>query len=212
MAEPDSKWVGVRAERWSSQGYTFSVARSADEIAQIQELLYRTFVVEVPRYEDPGHGYLVDRFHEQNCYYIARREAQVCGVMATHDQPPYSVVDALDDPAKLEAFGPDLVEARVFAIEPHARQGAVFVGLICTAFQHVHSAGHRYIVISGLAARQKMYEHLGFTTLGPAVLRGGDYFVPMVLDLSQLPRSAQQILSRWLARTTTDPPPPSDER
>jgi hypothetical protein len=39
--------------------YLFKFAEMPREFADIHRLLYRTFVLEVPRYDDPGTDYLV---------------------------------------------------------------------------------------------------------------------------------------------------------
>lgn len=180
--------------------YVFKIAETTQELDEIHRLLYRTFVLEVPRYDDPGTGYLVDKFHERNLYFIAVREGQVCGMMALHDRPPFSVADALADPNVLTSLAPRLLEARLFAIEPQERFSLVFAGLTCSIYDYAISSGYRNLVISGLARRQEMYKRLGFRSLGPPALKGNEYFVPMSLDLLCLPEKVKQDLDRWNRR------------
>lgn len=182
------------------QRYLFKIAETDQELDEIHRLLYRTFVVEVPRYDDPGTDYLVDKFHERNLYFIAVRKGQVCGVMALHDQPPFSVADALADPDVLTSLGPRLLEVRLFAIEPEERFSLVFAGLAYSVYDYAKSSGYQNMVISGLAERQEMYERIGFCPLGPPALKGNEYFIPMSLDLSCLPEKAKQDLDRWKKR------------
>ncbi len=184
----------------SQRRYSFKLAESPQELAEIHRLLYRTFVLEIPRYDDPGADYLVDKYHERNRYFIAVREERVCGMMAVHDQPPFSVAAALDDPNVLRSLGPRLIEARILAVEPQERFGLVFAGLACSIHDYAKSSGYRHIVITGLAGRQGMYERLGFRSLGPSVLRGQEYFVPMALDLSRLSERMKRGLNRWVRR------------
>jgi N-acyl amino acid synthase FeeM len=182
------------------QLYLFKRAETPPELADIQRLLYRTFVVEIPRYDDPGTDYLVDKYHQRNLYFIAVRNGRVCGVTAVHDQPPFSVAAALDDPSLLQDLGPRLLEARIFAVEPRERFGLVFAGLVCSIHDYAKSNDYRSIVITGLANCQRMYERMGFRPLGPPALRGNEYFVPMVLDLARLPEKSQRDLNRWNRR------------
>ncbi|MEM0927438.1 MAG: hypothetical protein AAGJ83_15435, partial [Planctomycetota bacterium] len=65
--------------------YQFKIADSDTERAQINRLLYQTFVVEIERYDDPGTGRLIDRFDQRNVYFVAIHHGRVCGTMAIHD-------------------------------------------------------------------------------------------------------------------------------
>jgi len=180
--------------------YVFKLAETPEEFADIHRLLYRTFVLEIPRYDDPGTDHLVDKYHERNRYFVALRKGRVCGMTAVHDQPPFSVAAALDDPNVLPRLSPRLLEARILAVEPRERFGLVFAGLACSIHEYAQSSGYRSIVITGLAGRQGMYERLGFRPLGPPVLRGNAYFVPMALGLSSLPEKVKRGLERWNRR------------
>jgi hypothetical protein len=167
-------------------------------------LLYRTFVREIPRYEDPCTDYLIDKYHERNLYFVAVRQGRVCGMMAVHDRPPFSVAAALNDANVLDRLGSSLLEARILAVEPRERFGLVFAGLAWSVHGYARSSGYRYIVITGLAERQGMYERMGFRPLGPPVLRGNEYFVPMEADLSRLPENVKRDLDRWNGRMKED--------
>lgn len=175
----------------------FKLAETPQELADIHRLLYRTFVLEIPRYDDPGTDYLIDKYHERNLYFIAVRKGRVCGMTAIHDQPPFSVAAALDDPNVLLGLGSRLLEARILAVEPRERFGLVFAGLACSMHEYAKSNGYRHIVITGLAGRQAMYERMGFRALGPPTLRGNGYFIPMALDLLHLPEKIKLDLDRW---------------
>lgn len=194
--DADKPFLGVPGQR----RYLFKLAETPGELADVHRLLYRTFVLEIPRYDDPGTDYLVDKFHERNRYFVAVRNGRVCGMTAVHDQPPFSVAAALDDPNVLHRLGSRLLEARIFAVEPRERFGLVFAGLACSIHEYAKSSGYRYIVITGLAGRRGMYERMGFRPLGPPALRGHEYFVPMSLDLSRLPQRVKRDLDRWNRR------------
>jgi N-acyl-L-homoserine lactone synthetase len=194
--DADKSLLGAPGQR----RYLFKLAETPQELADIHRLLYRTFVLEIPRYDDPGTDFLVDKYHERNLYFVAVRKGRVCGMTAVHDQPPFSVAAALDDPNVLYKLRPRLLEARIFAVEPRERFGLVFAGLACSIHEYAKSSGYRYIVITGLAGRQGMYERMGFRPLGPPALRGNEYFVPMALDLSCLPEKVKRDLDRWNRR------------
>ena len=180
----------------SAARYWFKLARTPQEHEQIDRLLYETFVREVPRYEDPGGDRLVDKFHDKNHYIVAIRDTRVCGVIAVHDRPPFSVADALDGSVVLAKLQPRLLEARVLAVERRERFGRVFAGLGWSICEYARRGAYRYIAITGLAARRRMYQRIGFQPLGPALRRGKEYFVPMLLDLSNLPEEVRRTLDR----------------
>ena len=181
--------------------YTFKIADLPQEFDKILRLLYRTFVVDVPLYDDPVTDYLVDKFHERNVYLIALRNGNVCGMMAVHDQPPFSVAAAIEDPNILDRLGPRLIEVRTFAVEPQERLGVAFLGLACSIYEYAKSNRYGHIVVTEKAVRQEIYERLGFRALGPPTLRGHEHFVPMALDLSHIPDKSRQDLDRWSRRT-----------
>jgi len=180
----------------------FKQAETDAELEQIHRLIYRTFVVEIPRYDDPGTESLVDKFHAKNRYWIAVRGGQVRGVVAVHGEPPYSVAKAVDDPDALLAHCPRLLEARILAVEPDERFGLVFAGLAFSVFDDARRGGYTHLAITGLAARERMYRRIGFQPVGPPRLLGGDHFMPMLLDLNDVPKAAQDRITLWQRRTS----------
>lgn len=181
----------------SQRRYLFKTAESARERAEVNRLLYRTFVQEIPRYDDPGTGYLVDRFDRSNIYFVAICDGSVCGTMAVHNGPEFSVASAIADSSVLGQLRHPLLEARIFAVDSHHRLGVVFAGLACSVYRHAVSNGYANILISGLQRRQDMYERMGFRRLGPAVNRGSDQFVPMSLAPETIPAQVEKDLNRW---------------
>ncbi len=181
-------------------GYSFRLAQLPEEEDQILQLLHRTFVLEVRQDADTGTGRLIDKFHDKNTYIVAVHQCRICGVVAVHDQPPFSAGSALNDKGILERLCPKLLEARRFSVEPAERSGLVFPGLIWSVYEYARRGDYRYIVISGLLERQGMYEKLGFRPLGPAVRKGEAYFVPMLVDLRSLPERVRRDRDRWQER------------
>src|SRR5690242_10073321 len=96
---------------------TFKQADSGWAFEQIHRLNYRTFVEEIGQYAPDGSGVLVDRFHDKNKYFIAVQDGRVVGMLAVHDQPPFSVESRLPDPAILRSLGGRLLEVRLLALE-----------------------------------------------------------------------------------------------
>lgn len=175
--------------------YRFQIADQPAQVDQIQRLLYRTFVQEVGQYADLGTGWHVDKFHHKNTYLVALRDDVVQGMVAMHDQPPFSVADALTDKSCLQDLCPGLLEVRLLAIEPQARGRQLLAGFIWTLHRYALARGYRHLAISGLAEREPMYRRLGFRPLGGAVRRGAAQYIPMLLDLAEITGRMRRNLS-----------------
>lgn len=186
-----STWNGFQLHH-----YRFKLADEQREFDQIHRLVHRTFVVEIKQHPDAGTGMLVDKFHHKNRYLIAKRDDQICGMVAVHDQPPFSACDAIANPEVVTAFVPQLLEVRLLLVEPQHRHRLVFGGLMWSIHHYATQGGYRYLLISGLKQRQPMYEQLGFRPLGEAVQRGAAQFVPMSLPISGLPPNARRLQER----------------
>jgi aspartate aminotransferase-like enzyme len=182
--------------------YHFKLADSAAEVEQIHALNHATFVREIPQHHDPGDGRLVDKFHDKNLYFVAKRGERVIGMLSVHDQPPFSIADRLPDPTFLDAPGMRPLEVRLLAIEPVERASAVFGGLAWSVMQHVRATGHTHLFISGFEDRRSLYEGLGFEPLGPAVGPSGSRFVPMCLPVSRLEARHARNDRLWQRRLT----------
>jgi len=193
---------GRPAPRLTLGRYTFKIAETPDEIEQVHRLNYETFAEEVGQYPESGSGQLVDKFHEKNTYFVAIEDGKVVGMMATHDQPPFSVAARLADPHLLDRLGTRLLEARLFAIRPDKRMGPVTRGVLWLVFEYGLANNYSHLIISGISSRCRMYERMGFRPLGPAVRDGDAEFVPMAMSLKRVPnniaRDAQRIRRRVL--------------
>jgi N-acyl-L-homoserine lactone synthetase len=180
--------------------YSFKRAETPDELQQVHRLNYQTFVREVRQYADSGTDYLIDKYHHKNQYILAIRDQQVVGMVAVHDQPPFSVADRLSEPALLERLGQRVLEVRLLAIAPGERHSLVFAGLMWSLYLVAQQAGYTHVVGSGVAERLSLYERLGFRPLGSGVRSGEAVFVPMVLALADLPEEIRRDIERWKRR------------
>ncbi len=178
--------------------YLFKPADTDDEIEQIHQLNYRTFVEEIPQHIATVPGRLVDKFHDKNTYFVALDDRRVVGMISVHDRPPFSIAARLDDPSVLSTPGRRPLEVRLLAVEPTHRGGPVMVGLLWSALLH---ARHRYddVYISGVVERVPMYERLGFQPLGPPVPDGTTAFVPMRVTFP-LAANVEKLVRQWMSR------------
>jgi hypothetical protein len=179
---------------------TFKQADSAWEFEQIHRLNYRTFAEEIGQYAPDGSGVLVDRFHDKNRYFIAVQDDEVIGMVAVHDQAPFSVSSRLSDPAILDSLGDRLLEVRLLALDAGSRHRMIFANLLWQVYLFAHQEGHSHLIISGITAKLEMYERMGFEALGPAVQTGEASFVPMALCLQPPPERLLRDTQLYLAR------------
>ncbi len=179
---------------------TFKQADSAWEFEQIHRLNYRTFAEEIGQYAPDGSGVLVDRFHDKNRYFIAVQDSQVVGMVAVHDQPPFSVASRMSDPAILVSLGERLLEVRLLALNAGSRHRMIFAGMLWQMYLFARRQGYSHLVISGITDKLEMYERLGFEALGPAVQTGEASFVPMAMCLQPPPERLLRDAQLYLAR------------
>lgn len=179
-----------------SDTLVFKVADEADELEQVHRLNYRTFVEEIPQHAGNAERVLVDKFHGDNTYVIAKRGSRVVGMTALREQRPFSLDAKIRDLDSHLPPGLSLCEVRLLAVEPEFRNGVVFRGLV-TAMMHCGvSRGFNAAVISGTTRQRGLYEHLGFVAFGPQVGTPDAAFQPMYITLDALRVSAGETLDR----------------
>jgi aspartate aminotransferase-like enzyme/N-acyl-L-homoserine lactone synthetase len=178
----------------------FKQASTASEFEQIHRLNYRTFAEEIGQYAPDGSGVLVDKFHDKNVYFIAVESERVVGMVAVHDQPPFSAEARLTDPDALDRLGGPLLEVRLLALEAESRNRLVFAGLLWEVYRYAHRLGYSHIIISGITEKLEMYERIGFRRLGDGVASGAATFVPMALSLENPPERLVRDTQLYLAR------------
>jgi predicted N-acetyltransferase YhbS len=180
--------------------YQFKFADSDEEYASIRRLNHEVFAAELGQHETQADGLLADRFEEKSRYIVAIHEERVVGMVAIHDQAPYSIEKRLGSPAVLDALPGPLLEVRLLAIEPAHRRGMVIAGLMGRVILHALEAGYPTLLISGISERIEMYRRMGFQALGPAVPDGKAAFVPMALRVIELPAPILTDINRWRRR------------
>ncbi len=174
----------------------FKKAVLPDEIAQIHHLNYKTFVREIGQHTDPGRPQLVDKFHDRNLYLIAKHGEQLVGMLAVHDQPPFSVASRLPDPGWIEQCCPAALEVRLLAVEPQYRKGLVLPGLLWSLYRLASAAGYTHLVASGVEQQLDLYRRIGFEALGPGQLAGSATFTPLAMSLREMPHAMKTIAAR----------------
>ena len=139
------------------------------EFEQIHHLNYRTFVEEIPQHARNAERRLVDRFHDENLYVIARQGMTVIGMLALRTKRPFSLDSKVPDLDGWLPPGRKLVEARLLSVEPEHRKTSVFTELFGFAVRYCLEQGYDTAVLSGTTRQLKLYRHLGCLPFGPLV-------------------------------------------
>jgi aspartate aminotransferase-like enzyme len=167
-------------------GIEFKRAETSNEIEEIHRLNHRIFAEEIGQHACRADGRLIDRFHDQNEYFIASRGGSLVGMVSAHAGPEFSVASRLRDDAVLRGLRAPL-EVRLLAIVPEYRNGALVAGLLSQLEVYARANGYSDLVISGIVEREAMYRKLGFEAMGPSSPCGAAAFTPMRLSLDSPP-------------------------
>ena len=149
----------------------FKQADEPWEFDEIFQLNYASFVEEVPQHPSNDAGVLVDRFHDENTYFICRRDHDLVGMICVRDRRPFSLDEKL---GSLEAYLPQaegarVCEVRLLTVRPDMRRTRVLTGLLTMMARYCQEGGYDYVVMSGRVSQQALYRHIGFIPFGPVV-------------------------------------------
>lgn len=178
------------------------LAEAADE-PRVAALNYRTFVQELGQYADDGSGRREDKFHAKNRYLLCERDGALVGMVAVHDQPPFSVSSRLPDGQCVEDLSTRPLEVRLLSVRPDLRGGQVALALMYAVLRYCRENEYKELWISGVTGQLRLYKRLGFRTLGPSVQQGEAAFAPMRLRLADLPEKRLQMVLATLQRPGT---------
>ena len=145
---------------------------------------------------------LVDKFHEQNTYFICLQGRRLLGMVASRGNRPFSLDQKLHD---LDAYLPPerpVCEIRLLSVQRAHRNGRVFQGLLTLLARDCLSRGYRLAVVSGTLREQRFYSRLGFVLFGPVVGSAEARYQPMY-------RLLDTVEEQWgslFRRESTTPP------
>lgn len=174
-----------------STSFTYKIADSQDEMEQIYRLNYETFVEEIPQHQTNEEEKLVDRFHEENIYVIAKLAGEVVGMIAVRGERPFSLDQKLDN---LDDYlsGTDIpCEIRLLSIKPNYRGGRIFYGLCEKLVSYCLKKDYTVALISGTLREAKLYRHVGFQPFGPLVGTEEAPYQPMYITKQQFEASSK---------------------
>ncbi|KYD00064.1 Serine--pyruvate aminotransferase [Heyndrickxia sporothermodurans] len=162
--------------------FIVKMAREKEEIDQILNLNYETFVEEIPQHHINNKRKLVDRFHEENEYIICKENSDVIGMLALRDTRPFSLdekLGSIENHLNISFSKP--CEVRLLAVKKNYRNGRVFAALTGGLIRYCLQRGYDIAFISGTTRQSKLYRHLGFESFAYLVGSEDAVFQPMYL-------------------------------
>ena len=174
--------------------YHYKIACMEEEFAQIHRLNHDTFANEIPQHQARPDGVLVDKFHQENTYFICLKDGKLIGMVAARAQRPFSLDYKIAD---LDSFLPphkSVCEIRLLAIRKNYRASYVLLKLMELAGQFCKEQCHDLLVMSGTLRQLKLYRHIGFVPFGPVVGTPEASYQPMYIQLND------HLLNRFLNR------------
>jgi aspartate aminotransferase-like enzyme/predicted N-acetyltransferase YhbS len=159
----------------------FKVATTPTESEAIHRLNHRTFVDEIPQHEARADGRLIDKFHDENTYVIAKHGNDVIGMVALRLERPFSLDGRMPDLDAHLPRGRHWCEVRLLAVERVWRGTPVLVGLVREVLRILGERARDAVVITATTRQLKLYRHFGFVPFGPLVGTALASFQPMYL-------------------------------
>jgi len=169
------------------------IANESAEFTQIAQLNYATFVEEIPQHQTNPDRKLVDKFHAQNTYFIAKLENEIVGMLALRNQRPFSLDSKLSNLDDYMQPGESVCEIRLLAIQPTHRHSRVLRELFQALFKHCMSQGFDRALISGRVENIPMYERLGFKSFAETVGTEGARYQPMYMTRKTVNRQLKAL-------------------
>ncbi len=163
----------------------YKIADSQEELEQIHRLNYETFVEEIPQHAGNESRKLIDRFHDENTYWIAKQDGRLIGMLAIRGNRPFSLDEKLGDISKYLPEGTNPCEIRLLAVRSDFRGNRTFFELLERVVPYSLQQGYDCAVISGTTRQTRLYQHLGFQPFGPLISSGKAKFQPMLLTKEQ---------------------------
>jgi predicted N-acetyltransferase YhbS len=171
------------------QRLDYRMAGSTDFDA-IHRLNYRTFVDEIPQHSPNSERLLVDRFHDENTYFVCAEGERIVGMICGRCARPFSLDQKLADLDRWLPRYRKAVEIRLLAIAREHRKTSVFVSLVRKLAEHFVDAGCDLALVSGTVRELKLYRHLGFEPFAGCVGSAEASYQPMFLTLDAFGRIA----------------------
>ncbi|MGD7044537.1 GNAT family N-acetyltransferase [Jeotgalibacillus proteolyticus] len=178
---------------------TYKMATEKEELQQIHQLNYQTFVEEIPQHEKNSLRELVDKFHDENTYVIAKQGMEVVGMIAVRGRRPFSLDQKLEDLDKYLPEGAVPCEVRLLSVKKQWRSTQTFYKLVDRLVSYCLEKQYTVALISGTVRQLKLYKRIGFIPFGSLVGEEGAQFQPMYLtreSFSSSTKAFQRLMVR----------------
>ena len=163
--------------------FTYKRATEPWEFEQIHRLNYQTFVEEIPQHSPNSEGWLIDKFHEENTYFVCLDGNRVAGMVAARGKRPFSLDEKVKNLDDFLPAGESVCEVRLLAVEPEFRHTNLFAGLFKFAAEECIRQGYTLGVVSGTLRQTRLYSRLGFVSFAEPVGSAEERYQPMYLTL-----------------------------
>lgn len=160
---------------------TFKIASEPEEMEQIHQLNYDTFVEEIPQHQQNKSRRLIDKFDKENIYIIAKDNDVVIGMIAVRANRPFSLdhkLHNLDDYLPKDA---NPCEVRLLSVKREYRKSRVFYQLVNLLVSYCLKKDYNIALISGTDRQIMLYKKIGFEPFAHMVGTEKARFQPMYL-------------------------------
>jgi aspartate aminotransferase-like enzyme len=175
----------------STDSLHYKIANEPEEFNQIHRMNYQTFVDEIPQHGANEEEILVDKFHSENTYIIAKKGNDLAGMIAVRGNRPFSLDQKLSD---IDSYLPESsvpCEIRLLSVKKEYRSSIVFYKLVEMAVYHCLKQGYNLALISGTVRQLRLYKRMGFEPFGPLVGEIDARFQPMYLTKDKFKGSSK---------------------
>lgn len=163
----------------------FKIANTEEEFNQIFKLNYKTFVDEIPQHEKNEKEILIDKFHKDNIYIIAKNKKDVVAMVSLCDKRPFSLDDKIGGIEKnYKGVFKNPIEIRLLSVKKEYRKSKVLLELLKRVYSYTIRNSYDIVFISGITKQEKLYNHIGFKRFYKNVGTKDAQYIPMFLKLN----------------------------
>ncbi|WP_374056763.1 aminotransferase class V-fold PLP-dependent enzyme [Rossellomorea sp. FM04394] len=184
----------------------YKIASESCEFQQIYSLNYQTFVEEIPQHEGNPERKLIDKFHDENTYVIAKDEGEVVGMIAVRAKRPFSLDLKLGNINEYLPAGAVPCEIRLLSVKESYRSTRVFYQLCERLVSYCLEKGYTMALISGTVRQLKLYKRIGFQPFADLVGEEGANFQPMYLTRESFENSTKAFQKLMIRKTEKSVP------
>ena len=161
--------------------FTYKIAEFEWEFELIAKLNYETFVEEIEQHPKNHSQTLVDKFHEENKYFICLDEKKLIAMVAMRDTRPFSLDHKLHNLDSYFSENLSLAEIRLLSIKQDNRASNIVIKLFQMVRNWAWEKQLEAIIISALLEKKEFYQKIGFACFGPLVGKNPVLYQPMYL-------------------------------